>query len=48
MDKHPAYNIDGNKGFQLILTNGSKIVIGTQKEPLAKKALAKIYPPAKR
>jgi len=37
-----VYNVKGNKGLKLILKNGKKLVIGTQREEELKKAISKI------
>jgi len=34
-----TFNISGNKGIQLLLNNGKKILIGTQLEEKAKEVL---------
>lgn len=40
--KGKAYNVSGNRGIQIVLKNGSKMLIGTQKEAAAKLALQQI------
>jgi len=39
-----AYNISGNKGLQLVLKNGKKILIGTQKDSELNRVMKSISP----
>jgi hypothetical protein len=38
-----AYNVSGNQGLQLVLKNGNKVLLGTQRPEQLSEALSKIF-----
>ena len=40
--KNQAYNVSGNKGLQIVFTNGKKLLIGTEKPDQLKQAIAQL------
>jgi hypothetical protein len=43
-----AYNVKGDQGVQLVLTNGDRVLIGTQRPQELESAIASILPNSSR
>jgi len=42
IEQEEAYNVSGNKGIQLVFTNGRKLLIGTKRPEEVKEILEKL------